>query len=221
MKVNASISPLELIGAVLYWPPFSFVIAIILGAAVVAVLSRRRRSRLRRSGFTSTPAPARYAPEHRTIGIAAIVVALAYVVEFFFHGYVLTGPEVWWWRFALPIACAAIGIGVALCLIATRGTTPPEVPVPGTRRTWLSFSSRSSLLVAAIVVLVLLGTTVTAGVASSPNDEGQYVWLAIPIPNEADIDPLRFHFYGWTYGLPVLVSLVRNIHLQCDPNRCC
>lgn len=200
--------PLDLLGAAISWPPVSLAAAVFLAGAITIL--RHRGFRVDARGFddAARSAHSRYAPEHRALGIAAFVIVLLFLAEFIVRGYVLTGPGVWWWRFAVPIVSAVIGLAVTLGLIATRGSTPPESPaIPSLRRTWLSFNSRSSLIASVIAVLALVGTTIFAGLASAPNGDGQYVWLAIPIPNEADIDPIRLPFYGWAYGVPVLASL--------------
>ena len=113
-----------------------------------------------------------------------------------------------WWRYATPVFSAFLGISVVLGLIVTRGTTPPEAPVlPAARRTWLSFSPRRGIIGASIALLVLVATTIAAGLASSPDGQGRYIWLAIPVPNEVAIDPIRPWFYGWAYGVPVLICV--------------
>lgn len=195
---------LTLIGAALSFPPISLLVALVVAGGILIVASR--------GVAAARPARAvhdRYAPEHRALGAVAIGVIVLFVTEFVLRGYIVTGPGVThWWRFAVPLAVATIGLCVVLGIVATRGTAVPEAPVvTATRRTWTSFSSRAALVGMAVVLLALVATTIAAGLASSPNGEGEHVWLVIPIPNEAAIDPIRLPFFGWTYGVPVLIGL--------------
>lgn len=204
-----SFSPLDLAEAALSSPLFSLVIALVIAGGLALVASRpgSATTRLDSNEFAAS-VRVRYAPEHRALMVAAVAVIVVFVSEFVIRGYVITGQTLWWWRFAVPIVSAVIGVSVAFALIVTRGAPSPEAPVmPSTRRTWVSFSSRPVLVMAGATFLALAVTTVAGGFASSPNGEGQYVWLTIPVPNEPGIDPIRMVFYGWTYGAPVLVAL--------------
>lgn len=209
MIVNGrTFDPLQLFWGAFSSPLFSFLIALAVGTAIL-VFTSRPASATRISRAEPRTVYDRYTSERRTLGVVAILVATAFVAEFIIRGYVLTGPELaHWGRFAIPLACAVLGLGFVLGMIATRGTTPPEAPVVSvTRRNWKTFSTRSALGTVSAVALTLIATTVLAGLASSTNDEGEHVWLAIPIPNEDGIDPIRQPFYGWAYGLPVLICL--------------
>ncbi|QNA93756.1 hypothetical protein [Microbacterium sp. Se63.02b] len=124
-----------------------------------------------------------------------------YVLDLF--GVSLNGV-VSWWRYATPVFTASVGVAVLLALIATRGSTPPEQPVVAARRTWLTFSSLAAGVGTALALLALTATTLLAGLASSNLDDGPYVYLEIDVPNET-IDPIRPWFYGWAYGVPVLI----------------
>ncbi|MEV7694078.1 hypothetical protein AB0N73_12210 [Microbacterium sp. NPDC089189] len=195
--------PLHLIWGVLSFPPISLLVALLITGGILIVASR--------PGRVGRPPllPSHYAPERRTLGAVAAGVIVLFLVEFVLRGYVFAGPgPVHWWRFAVPLAAAAVGLCIALGVIATRGTTAPDAPfISATRRHWRSFSSRAALSVTAVVALALIATTVAAGLASSTDGEGQHTWLVIPIPNEAAIDPIRLPFYGWIYGIPVLTAL--------------
>lgn len=193
--------PLHLIWGALSFPPIALLLAILIAGGILVVASRPASRR--------PLVPARYVSEQRVLGAVAIAVIVLFVGEFVLRGYVLAGPgPVHWWRFAVPLASAVVGLGVVLGVIATRGTAVPDEPViTGTRRHWRSFSSRAALVGAAVVAVLLIATTVTAGLASSADGEGQYTWLVIPIPNEAGIDPIRMPFYGWVFGIPVLIGV--------------
>ncbi|WP_424447607.1 hypothetical protein [Microbacterium arborescens] len=207
----ATFGPLDLTGAIASWPPMSFVLGLVAAAAVVAIRANTGRAAERGAGFTGerrTSLRRRYAGEHVSLSIAGVAVALGFLFEFLFRGYVWDGSGTSWWRVAAPLAVAFAGVAVALAFILTRGSGAAEHPVsPPVRRSWLSFSSPVSLTALAVTSLALLATTVAAGIASSPNGEGDWLWLVIPIPNAADVDPLRVSFYGWVYGVPALVGL--------------
>lgn len=201
--------PTQLIGAALSQPPVSFVLALVLAGG----LGLFAGGRVRGVGLLPAAEPrsvrARYVPERRAVGVVAVMMIALFFADYVLRGYILTGADqLHWWRFATPIACAAIGAGVVLALIVIRGTAPAEAAVVSVeRRSWGSFSPRFALIGVGVIALILTATTVSAGIASSPNGRGQYTWLIIPIPNEGTIDPIRLPFYGWTYGVPVLVSL--------------
>lgn len=196
--------PVQLIWAALSFPPISLLIAILIAGGIVLVASRAASA-----GRQPNSVRDRYAPEHRALGAVAVGVIVLFIAEFVLRGYVFTAQGlVHWWRFAVPLACAIVGLCIVLGIIVTRGTTSPDEPVmTATRRDWTSFSSRTMLVGVAAAALALVATTVAAGLASSANGQGQHVWLAIPVPNEAAIDPIRLPFYGWTYGVPVLICL--------------
>lgn len=206
-------SPIELLSAAFSTPLFSLVIALVLAGGVLVHASRPTRKH--RAGVPLPEAlarsvGARYAPERRTLGLVAIIVVVVFAAEAVIRGYILTSPYgVSWWRVATALFCAVVGVSVLLGLIAGRGTTRPEVAVvPMSRRTWTSFGPRAGLIVAGIVLFTLAATTVAAGLASSADDDGQFVYLAIQVPNEPDIHTLSVRFYGWAYGVPVLICLV-------------
>ncbi len=202
-----SLSPAELIGAVFSTPLVSLAIAFLIAGLSLA-MSRDGRAGKAAAGHADTATRSRYAPERRTLGATAIAVVILFVVESVVRGYVFnTADVVSWWRFAFPLFCAAIGIIVLLVLVVTRGKALPEVPVANARRTWTTFGPQRGIVAACVTLAALVATTVSAGLASSPDDRGRYIWLVVPVPNEADIDPVRHWFYGWAYGVPVLICL--------------
>lgn len=201
--------PTQLIGAALSQSPVSFVLALVLAGGIGLLAGDRLRGVGRLPAAESRSIRARYVSEQRAVGVVAVMVMALFFADYVLRGYILTGADrIHWWRFATPIASAAIGIGVVVAFIVTRGTTPAEAAVVSAeRRSWRSYSSRFALIGLGVIGLGLTATTVLAGIASSPNGRGQYTWLVIPIPNEGAIDPIRLPFYGWTYGIPVLISL--------------
>ena len=212
-----SFGPLDLVAAALSLPLFSLAIALLVAGGILLLASRQRREDRDARQLSERAARSvrtRYLPEHRALGIAAIAVIVLFAVENLVRGYLLNlfdlsmSDVVSWWRYATPVFSAFLGISVVLGLIVTRGTTPPEAPVlPAARRTWLSFSPRRGIIGASIALLVLVATTIAAGLASSPDGQGRYIWLAIPVPNEVAVDPIRPWFYGWAYGVPVLICV--------------
>lgn len=202
-----SIGPADFVGAALSTPLVSLAIALVV-AGVILAFSKGRSMGSAAAGHVDTAARSRYAPERRTLGALAIGVIVLFVVESVARGYLLNVADVVsWWRFALPLFCAAVGLIVLFALVVSRGTNPPEVPVANARRTWVTFVPRVSIIAAVVALAALLITTISAGLASSPDDRGRYIWLVIPVPNEAAIDPVRQWFYGWAYGVPVLICL--------------
>jgi hypothetical protein len=202
-----SINPADFVGAAFSTPLVSLAIALVV-AGLSFVMSKDGRRGDAVVEHPNAATRSRYAPERRTLGATAIAVVILFVVEGIVRGYILNAADVVsWWRFALPLLCAALGLIVLLALVVTRGTTPPEVPVANARRSWMTFGPRVGIIAACVAFAALLTTTVSAGLASSPDDRGRYIWLVIPVPNEAAIDPIRQWFYGWAYGVPVLVCL--------------
>lgn len=208
--LRGAASPLDLVGAVVTAPPFTFAIALVLAATILAIranLALGGSRHVTASGMRSS-GEARFAPERRALRATSVAVALAFIVEFVVSAYLSSETPAIAWRFAAPLACAAVGLAAVLAVIVVRGSGAPERPVtPTARRTWLSFSPRASLIATAGAAIVLVATTLAAGLASSTNAEGDFVWLEIPIPNAASVDPIRLPFYGWAYGVPVLIGL--------------
>lgn len=188
----------DAIGATFSTPLVSLAVAVLLAAVI---LFRPRRA-------PQTAPPGRYRAEHNTLAAGALAVILLVVAEQVIDGYLLTLTDVVaWWRYTTPLIAALLAIVATIIMITTRGTTAPDIPAfPTTRRSWTSFGPRVGMPVAAAVAIALLVTTLAAGSASSADDRGRFVWLEIPVPNE-QIDPLRPWFFGWSYGIPVLICL--------------
>lgn len=200
-----------LVSAAFSQPVFSLLVAfVVTGGILIASGSRGRPRRAAMlSGSDLASVRAKYLPEQRLLGAAAIVIIVLFLGEYLIRGYVLDlSGSVSWWRHATPMFCAIVSIALVAGMILLRGAKPSEaVVVPMTRRTWLSFGPQAGVAAAAIVMLALLGTTIAAGLASTPDDQGRFTMLDLPVPNEPTMDPLRLPFYGWAYGVPVLVCL--------------
>ncbi|WP_223622664.1 hypothetical protein [Microbacterium sp. EST19A] len=196
---------MPIITAFFSMPWVSLIVAAIIavGITVTPAWNARRASRERL--VPTAGLVARYSPEHRTLGITAIVVIVAFVAENLISGYALDLADVVaWWRYPMPMITASVGVGILLAIIATRGSAPVEQPVISARRTWLTFSARTGSVGAGLTLLALSTITILAGLASSNIGDGPYVFLEIEVPNET-IDPIRPWFYGWAYGVPVLI----------------
>lgn len=203
-------SPIDLAAAAFTLPLFSLVLAalVIAGTILVSRLRNRAGGTAPSTASSTAPTTPRYRPEHRALGIGAIAVILVFAVENIVRGYLLNLSDiVEWWQYATPVFAAVLCLAVTLALIVLRGVHPTERPVvPTSRRTWLSFSPRAGLIGASAAFIALLGTTIAAGLASSSDDRGRFIYLEIPVPN-TEIEPLRPWFYGWDFGVPVLICL--------------
>lgn len=212
MRLNAAqpIDPSQMLSAALSLPLVSLVIAsiIALGISVTPGWHARRHSLAEVDTSANPRIVARHSRERLVLGGSAIAVMVVFLVENLVSGYLLDlSGVVSWWRYAAPVFTAGVGLAFLLACILFRGTTPPERPVvPTARRAWLTFSPRLGSTGAALALLVLTLTTIAAGLASSAIGDGPHVYLEIGIPNES-IDPLRPWFYGWAYGVPVLICV--------------
>ncbi|MGX5695035.1 hypothetical protein ACWKWP_02445 [Agromyces soli] len=150
---------------------------------------------------------AHYRPERVILSVGALAVVVVFVIEWVARAMVLDLVNVVeWWAYATPLAAAALVVGAALVPIVRR--TPPgrRPALSTTPRSWRSFSNRLDLTLTGTSVAVLLTTTIVAGLVSSSDEEGRFIYIDIQIPN-TDIGPVRPWFYGWSYGVPVLVTL--------------
>ncbi|WP_261163962.1 hypothetical protein [Microbacterium sp. Marseille-Q6965] len=204
------IDPLGLATAALAQPLTSLLAAVVVTLGVVAFTphSRAVRRVTPAGAGVARSAEARHLPERRALGVTAIAMLVAFVGQAV--GGVVGRPDdaVSWWRYVLPLGVSAIGLIVLAALIVLRGTRAPQAPTMTTqRRTWWTFAPRWGVAAAAAAFVTLLITTVGAGLSSSPDGRGRYVWLELPVPNEPSVDPIRVWFYGWAYGLPVMLGL--------------
>ncbi|KJL47743.1 hypothetical protein RS84_01371 [Microbacterium hydrocarbonoxydans] len=205
---RSTVTPVE----VLDWAIAQPWLALIFGAAVAIGITILRPSRPARADSDSSferRGRARYAPESRTILWTAFAVVVIVIAEHFIRSYVVNmNGVISWWRFATPLFVAGLGIAALVAFISTTGSEHSERPVlGGPRRTWLSFVPSAATIGWSIVFLVLIATTIIAGLLSSADPQGRFVYLEIPIPNELDVDPLRIWFFGWAYGTPTLIAL--------------
>ncbi|QEO15057.1 hypothetical protein FLP10_12000 [Agromyces intestinalis] len=205
----ASLSPFDFLTFAFSLPLFSLVVAAVV-TGIVLIVARAREDRRQRTPMTSLAVESvavGYRREHLAVGIGAILVIVGFAIENVVRGYMLNLVDiVEWWQYATPVFVATLSLTVALVLIVFRGSAPPEQPVLSVaRRTWTTFIPRAGLLGASVTLAVLLTTTIAAGMASSADDRGRYIYVEIAVPNEEAIGPLRPWFYGWSFGVPVLV----------------
>lgn len=200
---------MDLVRAAFSLPLFSLFLAAAIVGAILIFASRPQVSLRQAPGGGAEvirSVRARYRIERVVLAITAMVVIVVFAVENVLRGYVLhLGEQLPWWRFATALFVAALGLGI-VAAIEVRGAKPSEVPVvSGARRTWTSFGPRVGLIGGVAVLVAILVTSIGAGLAAYVDSRGDSAWLEIPIPNEETVDPLRLHFYGWTYGVPVLI----------------
>lgn len=207
---QSTITVMDAASAAFSIPLVSLVIASLIVVTGVAISRRDAPGRTgpRASDSASLTTHAKYGREHRALAFAAIGVIGAVLIANILDGYVFNLVDVVaWWRYTTPLVAGTLSLIIVIGLIVGRGTTAPVVPVlPAARRTWLSFGPRWGLAAMGATALVLLVTTLAAGTASSADDRGRYIWLEIPVPNEPGIDAIRPWFFGWAYGVPVLVA---------------
>ncbi len=209
-NVISSISPAELAAAAFTLPLFSLFLALLIFIGVRLILRVRGRDdrSVPRAGTGTSPVAVRYVLERRVLGVGAIALIAVFAIENVVDGYLLNLADVVaWWKYTTPLFAAFLCLTVALGLILFRGVVVPERPVVQlARRTWMSFGPRAGLIGAGVALVALFATTIAAGVASSADDRGRYIYLDIPVPN-VPIDALRPWFYGWAYGVPVILCL--------------
>jgi hypothetical protein len=200
---------MDLVRAAFSLPLLSLFLAAVVVAVILIFASRPQLGVRRGQGGAAEvirSVQARHRRERVVLAITGVLVVLAFAVENVLRGYVLElGELLPWWRFATALFVAALGLGV-VAAIEVRGAKPSEVPVvSGARRTWTSFGPRVGLIGGVVALVAIVATSIAAGLAAYADSRGDSAWLEIPIPNEETVDPLRLHFYGWTYGVPVLI----------------
>ncbi|WEK61529.1 MAG: hypothetical protein P0Y60_01840 [Candidatus Microbacterium colombiense] len=199
----------DIAGAAFSLPLFSLFIAVIVAGGIAIVASRPRDvadaagSSPRSTGL---PAGSGYRAVRIALTTAAIVVIVVFGVENVLRGYVLDLYGITaWWRFATPVFAAGLALAV-IAAVAARSAARPVVPVvTGERRTWRTFVPRATLIGGAVALAAVLVTTIAAGLVAYVGSNGESAWLEIPINNAPEIDPVRLNFYGWTFGIPVLI----------------
>ncbi len=109
-------------------------------------------------------------------------------------------PVIPWWSLVLPLLVASGG--AAVVALHRRPAARAGVPaLAGVRRMWWSFTSRSALVTAGVLIAVLAIVTVAAGAVSIPDENGQLIFVSLAGNGVSS-------FYGWTLGVPVLVGVL-------------
>jgi hypothetical protein len=192
-------------------PIGSLLIAIVIVLAI-SLIRRGSGAALGAARADADAVEASVAVAHRAerivLAAGAIFVTAVFMFEWIMRAAVLNlANVVEWWAYATPIAAAVITISAALVVLVRRRTPHARRPALSTTpRTWRSFSSLRDLTIATIAFVALLVTTLAAGFASTADDEGRFIHLDIALPNTG-LDPIRPWFYGWSYGVPVLLCL--------------
>jgi cytochrome bd-type quinol oxidase subunit 2 len=161
----------------------------LIGLGVALVLVRRSRS-----------ATAGQSLSGRLSSVIAVLGVIAlWLIRFWFPD--LTDAP---WRFALPLAAAAIAIAIFAVTGANAhpGGGVREVDL-SPRSVW-TFGSSWWFVGLFMLAGVLVATVVFAGLASSPDDDGQFTRIVLDMGN-AQASTV---FFGWAFGIPVLVGLV-------------
>lgn len=206
------IPPEALFPVLMTIPLFSLVVAALIVAVVLVVRRARTPGSGTRDGVgrrgpraNDVVTAERYRPEHLALSAGAIVVIALFATESIVRGYVLHLVNiVEWWQYATPVFAALLVIVMVFVLIVARKRTPEQPAPSNARRTWTTFGPRSGIIGALLALIALIATTVAAGLASSPDSAGRWIHLELTAPN-ATIDAVRPWFYGWAFGVPVLV----------------
>ncbi|MGW9112138.1 hypothetical protein [Microbacterium sp. NPDC055683] len=167
-------------------------------AAIVAGLFLVLRS--------GAPVRERYLAERRVLGYGALTVVIVTAAETTLRDHVLPLADVAaWWHYPVPLVTSALVLVASLIVI--RSAPAPSTPAgPSARRAWTSFGSKALFVSGGVLTGVLLATTLAAGLVSTSDDRGRYVLLDLPVANTRQ-EPLRPWFFGWTYGIPVLIGM--------------
>jgi len=132
-------------------------------------------------------------------GTAAAVI-IACLVDLIGRALWVRFPVVAWWSFALPLVVAALGVGATALVSTPSVRSTGEPTLVGVRRSWLSFASTSAVWISGVLATAVLMTTLCSGSVSSLDEFGRNVFIDFG-------DTGVTTFYGWSYGLPVLVGL--------------
>lgn len=103
-------------------------------------------------------------------------------------------------RYALPLVIGLLVL-IPLGLPRPRPTTPSGAAL--TPRTWRSFLATWWLGAHLVVLVLVLALTLAAGLASRPNDDGEYVEYLVDLGSGA----IGTTIYGWHFSVLPLVLL--------------
>lgn len=174
----------------LVWPSLASFVA----ALVAWVLMRRRGSRTAHGGRGRTAL---------TAGAAAVVMMgfpFVGVLPLWIDAPMRTWLAVGNFRYALPLVLGLIVIAV---LGLSRGPREASAGAHLAPRTWRSFLAIWWLGACLAVLAVILGLTFAAGLASQPDDDGNYTMYLVDFGSSAAGSSI----YGWHYSALPLVLL--------------
>lgn len=166
----------------------------VVAALVVAVAMICLRGRLRRDDRGQL----RALPLIRITSGAVIAI---WIVDVAVQTLWVRFPTMLWWSLALPLAITAAGVLAVAFSVPRRARRTGEPTLVGIRRTWLSFTDRLPLTLTGIAGALILVVTLICGAVSSPDEYGRYVFI-----NFGDAGVATF--YGWMFGVPVLIGLL-------------
>ena len=165
---------------------------------------------IRSRSHVSLPRPARVST---AIGL---VVVLALMIPF-------RAWTVWpWWTpqvdetglhvlrllaFGAPLLLSVIAM---LFLLPTGQTITPRGSAELAPRTLLTFAPRGVLLSAAAVVVLIVVVSVSAGLASSPDQDGRYLMFTVDASANSGG---ATNIYGWWFSIPCLIAITALIGL--------
>lgn len=143
------------------------------------------------------------APSQTVAGRLASLIAFAGVVVFWLTRFWFTGPMDATWRYAVPLAAAALAVAVYAGLgPGTRSAkTSREVDL-APRSVW-TFGSSWWFAGLFTLAVLLVSAVILAGLASSTDDEGRHTLLVLDVGNAQAATV----FFGWAFGVPVLIGL--------------
>lgn len=174
----------------LFWEPWGALLLAGVVVIAVAIITRRRR---RVAGVDAFRLPS-------ALRVVAGLVVAGWLLDYALSSVGILAGVTRWWQFALPLVVAAAGMGVALVGV---GRVRQRAGVPtlvGVRRTWMTFPSRAALTTVAVGGILLIAVTLICGVVSVPDERGAFVLVDF---GDAGVSS----FYGWTFGIPVLIAL--------------
>lgn len=168
-------------------------------AAVLVVYWRRRGKRIELTGGVRGAATVAFAVAVFGMVVVSLVTA-APLLGF--------SPDWSWLRYREDIRFEIVGplvLGIvsAAILLAPSSVEPAEGRAALSRRTALSFVRRAWLLPGIAALALVLATTVIAGRASLPDDEGRYTMHSVDI----GVARIGTVMYGWFFSVPALIAL--------------
>jgi hypothetical protein len=105
-----------------------------------------------------------------------------------------------WWQFTAATTAAAVTIAVVAFMLWRRRVTPLVPVTPVVRRGWRSFTGRRDEVQLGVLLLIIVGVSVAAGLASSRREGEESSVIEIPGGGYGS-------FFGWAYSVPMLIAV--------------